>query len=156
MLTDISWSIFYHTYWILSRWTYNKTYGSCMLVPQCIPRMVPEIILRLHALGSGNKADNIPWLIHSPDLNPFDFSILVDTVEKLLQLIQNGYTSDCNAHGNFQCIHPSTVGPKLIWQCKVNILSIYCNPFYYLLSLECKMTYLVNCCINSQTTICHW
>jgi hypothetical protein len=48
-------------------------------------------------------------------------------------------------------VNPRIVGPKLVWQCKANILSIYCNPNNkcYLLSLNCRTTCLVNCCISS-------
>jgi hypothetical protein len=57
------------------------------------------------------------------------------------------YLVYASAEELLQCIRQLCIaGLKLVWQHRSNNLSIYCNPRddFYLLSLECKTTFLIN------------
>jgi hypothetical protein len=109
----------------------------------------------------------VSWQGHSPDKYPLDFfhwrhlknlvyAPAVENAQELQQCIQNGCTVVHSTPGTFQCVCQSMhCWAKLVWQCMANILGIYCNPNYnsYLLSLEYKTTFLVNCCIISWTEL---
>jgi hypothetical protein len=138
-------------------------YLACVTVAQHFSVTLSEITLRLLTLGDGWGQKPVSWQSHSPDMHPLDFfhwrhlknlvyTPAMENSQELLQCIQNGCTSVDSTPGTFQCVCQSMhCWAKLVWQCMANILGIYCNPKNnsYLLSLECKATFSVNCCIIS-------
>jgi hypothetical protein len=98
----------------------------------------------------------------SPDLNPLDYFLWVCMLQ--WWILQKNHCSTFRMAVPWSTtfleffstfISPWIIEPELVWQCKSNILCIYCDPDNncYLLSLECESTYLVRCCIISWREI---
>jgi hypothetical protein len=118
---------------------------------------VERVVNMTSILVKSSTTPESPWIFSLGTSKTLVFTSAVDIAGKLLQCIQNGCTSICNTHGTFGVpINPWITGPELVWQCKANILSIYCNHnnSCYLLSLECKTIFLVNCCWQCLSYIC--
>jgi hypothetical protein len=113
-------------------------------VPKPILIALPEITSRLSAVGDREKAR----AGRSRELNPLDIFLwgyikmvhasAMDTAEELLKRVQNGWSSSLLAFIS-SSVNRFIVGKNAEWQCKANILGIYCNfNNCHLLLLEYK------------------
>jgi hypothetical protein len=94
----------------------------------------PEITFETACIGWWmGRQGPVSWPNSSPDLSPLDF-FLWEHITNLLML-------------QLWMLQRAAIRPELLWQCKANILNIYCTPnnSCRLLSLDCRTTFLVNC-----------
>jgi hypothetical protein len=90
------------------------------------------------------------------DIFPLNIRWNMHDAEQLLQHFQNGCTSVRNTSRIFQSFRQSMYGRAgAVLQWKANILSVCSrsNNNHYLLSLECRTTLLVSCCVISWTEL---
>jgi hypothetical protein len=133
-------------YLTLPRWIFDKTYGSCMMVPLPVSVTLPEITVRLPILVWISMLDRPFTRLESPWFLSFG------TPKRMWCMLQLWivWRNCCSKFKMTLCwsttllaffstsVIPCIVGLKLMWQCKFNILSFYFNPSnnFYFLSLE--------------------